>query len=72
MKDYIYFFVLFTLLEITFTALYFLLVNSFDARMLIGAAIYAGGMGSAYLSYREERYQKRKKELLDALPGAAV
>lgn len=69
MKDYIYFFVLFTLLEITFTALYFLLVNSFDVRIIIGALIYVGGMTSAYFSYRAERYQQKKKALLDALPG---
>jgi hypothetical protein len=68
MKDYIYFFILFTLLEITFTALYFLLVDGFDLRMVIGALIYACGMISAYLSYREERYQKQRKALIDALP----
>ena len=67
MRDYIYFFILFTLLEIFFTAMYYLLVKSFDIRMLIGAVIYAFGMASAYLAYRKELYQKKRRELIDAL-----
>jgi hypothetical protein len=68
MKDYIYFFIMFTLLEITVSAVYFLMANKVDLTLLVGALIYACGMLSAYLAYRNELYQKRRKELIDSLP----
>lgn len=68
MKDYICFFILFTLLEITLTVTYYLLVKTFDTRMLIGGLIYTGGMIAAYVAYRGEIFRKQRKELLDALP----
>lgn len=67
MKEYIYFFVLFTFLEVIFSTLYFLLVKTVDMRMLIGAGIYTLGMLSGYACYKEERYRQQRQALLDAL-----
>lgn len=67
-KDHLYFFVVFTLLEISFTALYYLLVKTVDRTIVIGAALYAGAMMAGYVSYRNVLYRKQRKDLLDALP----
>jgi len=68
MRNYIQFFILFTLLEVLVTALYFLLVKTVNLTILIGAILYAAGMFTAYLDYRAALYQKKKKEMLEALP----
>lgn len=62
------FFILFTLAEIVFSALYYLLKRKLDNVMLIGAIIYAGGMIVGFIAYEVANYNKRKKELLDSLP----
>jgi len=68
MRDHIQFFVLFSLLEVLVTALYFLLVNTVNQTILIGAVLYLAGMFTAYLNYRAVLYHERKKEMLEALP----
>ena len=68
MKNHVHFSVVFTLLEILFTAVYYSLVKTLDPTILTGAALYAGSMIAGYFSYRNARYKKHKKELLDALP----
>ena len=66
MKDHIYFFILFTVLEVALTAFYCMLVKTINLTVLIGLVLYAAGMCSAYLSYREELYRQRKKNVLDS------
>ncbi|GAA4752200.1 hypothetical protein [Flavisolibacter ginsenosidimutans] len=68
MKDRLHLFVIFTLLEISLSALYYLLVQRIDSTLFIGAVLYAGAMTANYFSYRTAVYQKRRKEMLDALP----
>ncbi|RYF79006.1 MAG: hypothetical protein EON98_15175 [Chitinophagaceae bacterium] len=67
MRDYIFFFIMFTLLEIAVSVIYYCLVKTIDARMVIGSAIYACGMISAYSAYRHERYLKQRQEMIDGL-----
>ena len=68
MKDYIHFFVVFTLLEIVLTGLYYSVVKRIDATIVIGAGLYTCAMIAGYFSYRVALYKKQKQELLDALP----
>ena len=67
MRDYIHFFILFTLLEVLVTALHFLLVRTFNLTAIIGAFLYILVMVTAYAGYKEALYKKKKKEMLDAL-----
>ena len=68
MKDRLHLFVIFTLLEISFSALYYLLVQRIDSTLFIGVALYTGAMLANFFSYRTALYQKRRKEMIDALP----
>ena len=68
MRDHIQFFVLFSLLEVLITTLYFLIVKTINQTILIGVVLYLAGMFTAYLSYRAVLYHERKKEMLEMLP----
>lgn len=68
MKDHVHFFIVFTLLEIALSVLYYLLVKTVDLTIAIGASLYGLSMAAGYLSYRDALYKKHKQELLDALP----
>lgn len=65
---YKWFFVLFTLAQLVFTLMWFLIRRHLDRVVLLSSTIYAGGMIIGYVSYEVGKYQQRKKELLDNLP----
>ena len=67
MKDHIHFFIIFTLLEIALTVLYYLLVKTVDLTIAIGGGLYGLCMVAGYLSYRDAAYKKHRQQLLDAL-----
>lgn len=69
MKVYILFFITFTLMQLLFTSCYFLLVGKVNLTMVTGTAIYFTGMLRAYVAYQEQKYQQKKRELLDSLPS---
>jgi cation transporter-like permease len=68
MKDHLHFFIIFTLLEIAFSVLYYLVVKTVNTTLLIGAALYLCSMVAGYFCYRDASWKARKKQLLDALP----
>ena len=73
MKEHIYFFILFTILEIALSTFYFLLVKTVNLTLLTGLVLYAAGMLSAYLSYREEVCREKKEHMLKTfLPGECL
>lgn len=68
MKDCIHLFIIYTVLQIAFTTLYYLIARTVNATLCIGACLYAVAMLATWLSYRDALYKKQKQELLDALP----
>ena len=68
MKEHVQVFIIFTLLEISFSVLYYLLVQRVDSTLFIGTLLYAAAMTANYFSYRTALYRKQRKELIDALP----
>lgn len=68
MKEHLHLFVVFTLLQIAFSALYYGLVRRIDATILISMLLYTAAMTTNYFGYRRTLYQKRRKEMIDALP----
>ena len=68
MKDHVHLFIIFTLLEISFSVLYYLLVQRIDATLFVGLFLYAAAMTANYFAYRTALYRKQRKELIDALP----
>lgn len=68
MSYYKLFFFLFTVSEIVFTIVYYLVRRKADKIMLTGAIIYLGGIITGYIAYRVTAYSRKRKELLDSLP----
>lgn len=68
MLYYKVFFLLFTLAEVVFTLVYYLIRRSFDNVLLTGGILYIGGMIVGYVAYRVAAYRRRRKKLLDQLP----
>ncbi len=58
-----------TAAELVFSGVYYFLRNSFDRIMLIGAIIYLLAMLVGFIAFSIMRYNKKKSDLLDALPG---
>lgn len=67
MKDYIWFFILFTVLQLLLATGYFILVKNIDVTLIAGTAIYVGGMCCAFLACQAARYKLRRKELIENL-----
>lgn len=67
MKDCIHLFIVYTLLQIVFSTLYYLVAATVNATLCIGACLYAIVMAATYLSYRDAAYKKHRQDLLDAL-----
>lgn len=63
-----YYFVL-TAAELVFSGVYYFLRNSFDRVLLIGFIIYFLAMLAGFIAFSIMRYNKKKSDLLDALPG---
>ncbi len=68
MKVYSWFFIIISLAELVFSAGYVLLRMKWDKILLWGFLIYLIAMMAGYISLRIERYNKKKKALLDSLP----
>lgn len=62
------FFIVLTAAELLFTAIYYLVRNRLDRIILAGAIIYIVSMITGYIAFRIIRYNKKKSDLLDALP----
>ena len=65
MRVYLLFLILFTLAEILFTLIYFLLTGKVDEVVIGGLVIYAAGMITSAIAYNIARYRRRKKEMID-------
>lgn len=68
MLYYKLFFIIFTLAELIFTLVYYLITKKTDHTMMLGAMIYGAGMLMGYIASRIYLYNKKRKELLDSLP----
>jgi hypothetical protein len=59
--------VMLSLSEVIFTTFYIYLSQRLDVIPMTGAAIYTGAVTCLYDCYVREKYEDRKKELLDSL-----
>jgi hypothetical protein len=67
-KIYKWFFVVLTVAQMVFTLTWFFFTKRLDHVIILSSLIYAAAMLIGYIAYEVEKYQKRKKELLDRLP----
>jgi hypothetical protein len=68
MKTYWLFFVVFTLAEVIFSALYWSVFKQADVFLFAGFVIYLSGMASGIIGYRLAKYEKLKRELIESIP----
>lgn len=66
-KEYVAFVVVYTVLELALTGLYWMLVRRIDGTVFTGMGLYSACMITGYLSYRAASYKTKKKRLLDEL-----
>lgn len=65
---YLLLFIILSIAEILFTTLYFFITKKIDRILLLGLIIYAGTMIIVFITYKIERYRKKRKELMNSLP----
>jgi hypothetical protein len=68
-KIYKWLFIILTLAQTTFTIVWFFVAKNFDKVIFLSLLIYAGCMLISYIAYQVEKYRRRKKELINNLPG---
>ena len=69
MRSFVFFFIVFTLTEISFSACYYMVAGRIDITLIIGAFIYLLGLLVSYLGIRSVIYNEKRKALIDSLPG---